>query len=299
MRPATASGLEIAHLRLLEVLLRTGSTVRAARELGLSQSAVSHALARLRELLDDPLFVRVGRKLAPTERALALRGPLADALAAVGRVLERPEAIAPATLRASFRVFAADYSELAVLPRLLAALAVEAPEVDLVTIAVEDVLEDRLQRGEADLALGGFFEERGGLLLRPLFRDPFVVVTAASRAPAPMTLERYLAARHVRIAPRGVPGGLVDARLAALGHTRRVVLRTPCFQTALAIAARTELWATLPRSLALEYGRHVPLGVFAPPFALQDVRFAMLFPASRREDLAHTWLRERIASLFA
>jgi DNA-binding transcriptional LysR family regulator len=292
-------GVELSHLRVLDVLLRTGSTVRAARELGLTQSAVSHALRRLRDVLGDPLFVRVGRKLAPTERVLALRAPLAEALAAVGRVFVRAGSFEPRSLRASFRILAADYAELVALPGLLAALAVEAPEVDVVTMSVGDALEDLMQRGEADLALGGFFEERGGLLLRPLFRDPFVVVTAAAGAPARLSLDRYLAARHVLVAPRGLPGGVVDTCLAALGHTRRVVLRTASFQTALAVAARTDLLVTVPRSVAVEFARFSPLSSFPPPIELPEIRFGMLYSASRRDDLAHRWLRERIAALLA
>lgn len=298
MNPIHSSGVELGHLRVLDVLLRTGSTVRAAREIGLTQSAISHALRRLRDALGDPLFVRVGRKLAPTERALALRAPLAEALAAVGRVFVQAGTFDPRTLRASFRIVAADYAELVALPRLLAALADEAPYVDLVTLTAGDALEDTLQRGEADLALGGAFEERAGLLLRPLLRDPFVVAAAAEAAPTRLSLRRYLAARHVLVAPRGLPGGIVDAQLATLGHTRRVVLRTPCFQTALAVAARTDLLVTAPRSLALEYARHAPLAVYPPPIDPPEIRFGMLFPASRRDDLAHRWLRERIAAFF-
>lgn len=291
------SEVELSQLRVLDVMLRTGSTVRAARELGLTQSAVSHALRRLRDLLGDPLFVRVGRKLAPTERVLALRAPLAEALAAVGRVFLRVGSFEPRTLRTSFRILASDYAELVALPGLLAALAAEAPDVDLVVTAVGDALEDMLQRGEADLALGGFFEERAGLLLRPLFRDPFVVATAAAGAPARLPLDRYLAARHALVAPRGRPGGVVDARLAALGLSRRVVLRTSCFQTALAVAARTDLLVTAPRSLVAEFGRHTPLATFPPPLELPELRFGMLFPASRRDDLAHRWLRDRVVAL--
>ncbi|WAS91100.1 LysR family transcriptional regulator [Nannocystis punicea] len=293
------SGIDLGHLRVLDVLLRTHSTVRAARELGLTQSAVSHALRRLREALGDPLFVRVGRKLAPTERVLALRGPLAEALAAVGRVFQAGEAFTPATLKAGFRIIAADYAEMVVLPRLLAALASEAPGVDLVTMVVGDAVEDVVQRGEADLAIGASFAERGGLMLRPLFRDPFVVAIAAEHAPGRLTLERYLAARHVLVAPRALPGGVVDNRLASLGRTRRVVLRTPCFQTALAIAARTDLLVTAPRSLVVEYARHAPLVMFPPPLELPEVRFGALFSASRQDDVAHKWLRERVAALFA
>jgi DNA-binding transcriptional LysR family regulator len=297
MNAAHASGIELSHLRVLDLLLKTGSTVQAARALGLTQSAVSHALRRLREGLEDPLFVRVGRGLAPTERALGLRAQLAEALAAVERVFDRSEGFDPGSLRATFRIGGADYAELLVLPRLLPLLATAAPGVDVTVIAAGDAVEARLQRAELDLALGGYFEERAGLMLRPLLRDPFVVVCAPQHAPQELTLERYLAGRHVLVTPRGLPGGMVDERLAQLGLSRRVVARTPTFQTALALAARTELLATIPRSLAREFSRTTALTLLPPPLELPEVRFAALFAASRQGDRAHRWLRELIAGV--
>jgi len=296
---AHVSGIELSHLRVLDLLLKTGSTVQAARALGLTQSAVSHALRRLREALEDPLFVRVGRGLAPTERALGLRPQIEEALVAVARVFDRAEDFDPERLRATFRIGGADYAELLVLPRLLPLLAAAAPGVDVTVIAAGDAVESRLQAGELDLALGGFFEERAGLVLRALLREPFVVVCAADQAPAEMTLARYLAGRHVLVTPRGLPGGIVDERLALCGLSRRVVARTPSFQTALALAARTDLLATVPRSLAREYARTTALSLMPPPLALPELRFAALFSASRQGDRAHRWLRELIEGVVA
>lgn len=292
------SSIDLNQLRVLDALLRTSSTVRAARELGLTQSAISHALRRLRDVFDDPLFVRVGRQLVPTERALELRVPLEEARAALDRVFRSREVFDPASLRATFRLVAADYAELVVLPALLRALADEAPGVELSSVMLGDSLEDALQRGDVDLAIGARFQERAGLVHRALRRDPLVCVVRRDgpHGERRMTLNRYLAARHVLVSPRGLPGGIVDDRLAALGHERRVVLRTPSFQTALAVVATTDLVTTVPRSLAAAYP---PSGLVtkAPPIELPEVRFGLLFSASRRQDSSHRWLRERIASL--
>jgi DNA-binding transcriptional LysR family regulator len=291
--------LDVALLRVLDALLRTESTVRAARALHVTQSAVSHALRRLRDVLGDPLFVVVGRKLVATERARALGPAVAEALAAVDRVLATGDAFDPRALRATFRIVAADNSELIVLPRLLDTLAVEAPGVDLLTLTVGDALEDVLEQGDADLAIAARFRERAGLLHRALFDDVFVCALRADAGIARMTLRRFVAARHVLVSPRGLPGGFVDDHLAARGESRRVVLRTPSFQTALALAARTDLVVTLPRRVAEEYARTTPLLLLAPPIELPALRVGLLFPASRRADVAHRWLRERIATLFA
>lgn len=290
--------LELDQLRVLAALLRSASTVRAARELGITQSAVSHSLKRLREALGDPLFVRVGRALAPTERALSLRVPVDEALAAIARVSARPGAFDPAHARGTLRIVAGDYAELVVLAPLLAALAREAPGLDLVTVAAGDRLEDVLQHGEADFALGAFFRERAGLVLRTLFQDELAVGVAAADAPRRMTLRRYLAARHVIASPRGLPGGIVDERLTQMGLSRRIVLRTPTFQTALAMAARSGLVVTAPRRLLAAYAEHAPLKVLRVPLELAPLRFALVFPASRRHEPLHRWVRERVASLF-
>ncbi|MBX3248236.1 MAG: LysR family transcriptional regulator [Myxococcales bacterium] len=290
--------MDLNQLRVLDALLRTSSTVRAARELGLTQSAISHALRRLRDVFEDPLFVRVGRRLVPTERALALRVPLEEARAALERVFRPQEAFDPATLRTTFRLVAADYAELVVLPGLMRALGAEAPGVELSVVMLGDELEDALQRGDADLAIGGRFRERAGLVYRALRRDPLVCVVRRDglHDGRRMTLRRYLAARHVLVSPRGLPGGIVDDRLAALGHERHVVLRTPSFQTALAVVSVSDLVTTVPRSLVESYPP-AGLATLAAPIDLPEIRFGLLFSASRREDSSHRWLRQRIVSL--
>lgn len=285
------------QLRVLDALLRTESTVQAARELGLSQSAVSHALRKLRETFDDPLFVKVGRRLAATERARELRVPLDEALAAVERVFTPRAALDPRTLRTAFRIGAADYGELVVLPRLVEALSEEAPGVDVLSVNLGDATEAALQRGEVDLVIGTRFRERAGLLFRLLRRDELVCVERASRTKRRMTLARYLAARHVLVSPRGLPGGIVDEALTAKGSARRVALTTPCFQTALAIVARTSLVTTVPRGIAEVYAAEHDVAIHAVPLELPRLSFGLLYAESRRDDATHRWLRERIVEL--
>ncbi|MCB9598942.1 MAG: LysR family transcriptional regulator [Sandaracinus sp.] len=292
MTPGAWPDVDLDLLRVLDVLLRTESTVLAARELGLTQSAVSHALRRLREAFGDPLLVRVGRRFVPTERARELAPALAEARLAVTRVLAPRETFDPAKLRTTFRMALADYAESVILPGLLTTLATDAPEVDLVTTLSGDALEEDLQHGRVDLACGGFFQERAGLVLRTLFRDPLVCVRRPTKGR--LTLARYLAARHVLVSPRGRPGGIVDDHLAAANQTRRVVLRTPTFQTAITLAARTDLLVTIPESLARLHAEHAPLTVEPLPFELPPLRFAMAYAASRKDDVSHRWLRERV-----
>ena len=299
MNSVHSSSIDVTMLRTLDTLLRTESTVVAARELGITQSAVSHALRRLREALGHPLFVVVGRKLVATDRARALAPRVTEALAALERVLTETAAFEPAALSTTFRIVAPDSVELVLLPRLLEALATEAPGVELTTLLTGDTLEDVIQRGEADLALGARFRERAGLVHRALYDDTFACVMRSDHPIRRLTLRAYCDARHVLVSPRGLPGGVVDDRLAEDGRSRRVVLRTPSFQTALALVARTDLLVTLPRSVADAYATTTPLRIVPAPLPLPALRFGMVFAASRRDDPAHRWLRERIAGVLS
>ncbi len=295
---STIHSYDFAQLRVLEALLRTKSTVRAARELGLTQSAVSHALRKLRATFDDPLFVRVGRGLVPTERARALRGPLEDARAAVERVFSPSASLETQSLRRTFRVATTDYAEALVLPPLLEALTAEAPGVSLDCVRRGDATEETLQTGEIDLAIVAHFRAAGGLVHRALARDRLVAVSREAGPERRLTLARFVAARHVLVAPRGLPGGIVETALAALGKQRTVVLRTASFNTALSVVAATELVAALPERLARAALPRLPLRIQTLPVAVPPLRLGLLFGAARRDDAAHRWLRERIAALF-
>ncbi len=180
---------------------------------------------------------------------------------------------------------------------LLAALAEEASDVEVVTLFVGDRLEEALERGEADLAIGASFRERAGLVHRAILEDRFVCAASSTSPIRRLTLPRYLAARHVLVSPRGLPGGIVDDRLAAQGSSRRVVAQTPSFQTALALVARSDLLVTLPRSAARAFDRLSPLRLLAPPLALPRLRLSLAFAASLRNDPEHRWFRERIAAV--
>lgn len=285
--------LDLNLLVVLELLLRHRSTVLAARELGRTQSAVSHALRRLRDHLGDPLLVRVGNQLQPTPRAEALQAPLAQALDALGAVLD-PHELRPETLRTTVRIMLADYMEAIALPPLLALLADEAPGVDVTCLYPGDALEPLLQSGEADFALGAQFRERAGLLLRPLYEDRMVCVLRTGHPVRRMTMKRFLEARHVLVTPRGNPGGIVDDRLAEEGLERRVALRTPSFHTALRVVANSDMVTTLPERFARGAVESHGLRVLSAPVELAALRIGMLFSASRRDDPALRWIRDAV-----
>lgn len=288
--------LDLNLLVVLDALLAEHSATRAAVRLGLTQSAVSHALARLRDTLDDPLLVRGGGGLVPTPRADALRQPLRRLLDELTGLL-RPPAFEPATATGTVTVAAADYATSVVVPALAARLATEAPGLDLRLRPPPADGPRALADGEIDLALDVPVPDADGLHARPVLEDGFVAVLRAGH-PAlaeTWTVESFAALRHVLIAPRGTPGGPVDQGLAERGLQRRLVVTVPHFLAAPHVVARTDAVLTLPTRVAALVVR--PLGLVTRPLPFDLGRFTLhaVWHERRHADPAHRWLREAVA----
>ncbi len=289
--------IELARLDLnllvtLAVMLDEKSLTRAGQRLGRTPSAMSHALARLREAFGDPLFVRVGHVLEPTAGAQALRAPLEAVLAGASALLRR-EPVAPARLRRTFRVVASDYLQRLVLPTWVARLRAEAPAVDLQLLSVPTDLSDHLAAGAADLALGVSLSAPEGLHARSLGTDRFVCVARAGSGAGATDPAAFAALPHLLVSPSGWPGGPVDRALGELGLGRRVVVTVPTFAAALDLVANTDLVATLPERLVrlLPPSQLEALSVTPPPVPLAPFRLLALWHARADADPAHRWLR--------
>ncbi len=290
--PLLAS-VDLNLLVVLDELFRCGSTVKAAQRLGKTQSAVSHALKRLRELLGDPLFIRAGSALVPTAVALSLREPLRAILGSTEAMLFGKDSFDPASLARVFTLGAADFAEVIVLPRLLALLRERAPLVDLATRFAGDDVDRAIQAGEVDLALGAGFRPLSGLMVQPLYEERFVCVVRRDhpRVGEQLTLPQFVAEEHALASPRGQAGSYVDAELERLGHRRRVILRTTHFTSALLLAAQTDVIVTAPSRLARAIAAFAPVRLVTPPLDLPTFRFGCLYSAARQKDPAHAWLR--------
>jgi DNA-binding transcriptional LysR family regulator len=290
---------DLNQLRVLDALLTERSVTAAARRLNLSQPAVSHALARLRLRFEDPLLVRTGRGMALTSRAEALAPGLRAALARLDAVLsDRPD-WDPATARRTFSIATADYGELAVLPALLPRLAALAPNVDL--WVQRPTFPEATQVDDVDLVLtvprGD--EAPAGVRSRALLRERFVVVMHRDHPlAAGMTVEQYAAARHAFIAPRGSPGGVVDAALARRGLTRHVALTVPHFLVIPHIIARTDLIVTLAERVAGAFA-HLPIVAVPPPLDLPGFTIMMTWREAVDADPGHAWLRRLLVEVCA
>ena len=298
------SGIDLNLLLALDALLAERHVTRAAARLGLSQSAASHALARLRDLLDDPLLVRGPRgAMLPTPRALVLTPLVERALVEVAAVLRPPEVFDPRTSRRTLRIGAGDYAELVLLPALFARMAEQAPGIDLFVRTVPDDIPAGLAAGDVDLALAPIRPQdtSAACYQRLLFDETFVCAVRRGH-PATrqrLTLDRFCAMDHLLIAPRGTPGGYVDDALTARGRTRRVALAVPHFLIVPHVIARTDLIVTLASRIAAAFAESHGLATLRPPVDVPGFAIHMIWHERAHGDAAQRWLRDQLAAVAA
>ncbi|MGK5027469.1 LysR family transcriptional regulator [Janthinobacterium sp. RB2R34] len=290
--------VDLNLLVVLEALLDERHLSRAAVRLHMSQPAVSHALARLRHLLGDPLLLRGKGGFQPTARALALARPLAEALQNVRSVLGGAVFDAASTQRV-FRLAMSDYGAAQVLPALLHRLRTEAPGIDLaISYASRPAMLAALQDGEIDLALGVFAQLPHQLHSDILFEENFIcAMDPASLAPGEtLNLDTYLARPHVLVASNdGGMAGEVDAALAKLGKTRRIAVRLPHWTVAPALLKGTDLVLTVAqRAVPSRAGNDLILQ--APPFVIAPFAFELVRHQRTEGDAGIAWLRAAIAA---
>jgi DNA-binding transcriptional LysR family regulator len=276
----------------LDVLLTEGSVARAARRLRLSPSAMSRALARLRETTGDPLLVRAGRGLVPTPRALELRER-------VGRIVQDAEAVLrPANkldLARLVRTFTLRTSEGFVEtfgPGLIARVSEEAPGVRLCFLLKPDRDSGPLRDASVDLETGVVGKTTGPeVRAQGLFRDRFIGVVRAghSLSEGEVTPARYAAERHILVSRRGLDRGSVDEALEQSGLEREVAAVVGGFSMALALARTSDLISTVPErhTEALRAGMHS----FPLPVAVPEIMVSLLWHPRLDADPAHRWVR--------
>jgi len=277
----------------LDVLLAEGNVARAARRLNLSPSAMSRALARLRETTGDPLLVRAGRGLVATPRALALReqvSQLVEDAEAVLRPAETPDLgqlVRTFTVRAR-EGFVANFGA-----QLVARVASEAPGVRLRFLPKLDRESTSLRDGTVDLETGVVGSAMGPeVRVQALFRDRFIGVVRAGHALSrrKVTAARYAAARHVHVSRRGLATSPMDDALASLGLVRDVATIVGEFATAVALARTADLVATVPE-------RHTGtlrdgMVSFPLPVAMPEITVSLIWHPRSQADPVHRWLRE-------
>jgi len=291
------SAVNLNLLPVLDALLAEGSVSRAGARLGLSQPAVSNALAQLREILGDPLLVRKGTGMAPTERALALAGPLRAALLALQQGLEPPAAFDPATADRNFTILTNDFVAFALLPPLLARLQREAPRVRLQVRAwQEHGVPPDLARGDADLVLGFGRGLAPGHQAARLFDDRFVFIARKGHplVKGKITLATYTKLSHIIVSQVPNARGVVDDALDQKGLTRNVALRLSHFLLVPPVVAATDHVAAISELVARPMSRQLPLQLLRMPIDAGGATVHAVWHERTGASAAHAWLRRTI-----
>lgn len=276
----------------LEAVLTEGSVARAARRLRLSPSAMSRALARLRETTGDPLLVRAGRGLVPTPRAIELRERVSQLVAYGAAVLRPAEKVNLGQLTRTFTLRSSEGFVESFGPELIARIESEAPGVRLCFVQKPDKDSAALRDGLVDLETGVVGNAMGPeVRTQSLFRDRFIGVVRAEHplSRGEITAARYAAGRHVMVSRRGLDRGLVDEALTLLGLQRKVITIVGGFATALALARVSELIASVPER---HTGRlRASMHSFPLPVTVPELTVSMFWHPRQDADPAHRWLR--------
>ena len=279
-------------LLTLDAVLTEGSVARAARRLHLSPSAMSRALARLRETTGDPLLVRAGRGLVPTPRAIELRQRVSALVQEVEAVLRPSETLDLRTLDRTFVIRARDGFVENFGPALIARVAREAPAVRLCFVEKPNKESTALREGAVDLETGVIGTGTGPeIRAQALFTDRFIGVVRPGHplAAGDPAASLYAAASHIAVSRRGRERGPVDAAMAAHGVERRIATIVGTFSAAIALVRTTDLVATVPEQQTgnLRDGLHS----FTLPLPVPSLTVALLWHPRQDADPAHRWLR--------
>lgn len=302
MNTAHTESLDLNLLAVLDAMYREGSVTKAGVSLGFSQSAMSHALNRLRAFFDDQLFVKSANAMVPTPKAEAMRGAVVDVMGTVRQQILAGARFEPRLAKRVFTLCMTDMGELVFLPPLLERFKNEAPHCSIRTVQVPiEQIEQLLASGEADLALGSIRSAPEGLFQQKLFLHSFVtIVSTRNRSVGPtLTVEQFEAMPHVVVSLTGHSNEGYDQVLTEQGVRRKVAVMTPHFlMVPLLMDRHPELIATVPLELANVFARLGTIRMFDPPMALPQFALNQHWHPRFHRDPAIIWLREMVKKTF-
>ncbi|GGH48502.1 LysR family transcriptional regulator [Comamonas phosphati] len=294
--------IDLHLIRVLHTVLTERSVSRAALRLGMHQPAVSAALRRLRELAGDPLLVRSGAQMQPTEVGQRMVLPAADILRAAEGLFSDARHFDPRTSTRTFRIAASDYLDPQFLPRLVAAIKLEAPNcpVDILPLSAEAHYEGQLAQGEVDVVIGNWPQPPQGLHMARLFEDE-VVCLVSPKHPAVRRgwdVPQWLEAEHIAPTP-AYPGarGVIDEQLAGMGLQRQVTVRCAHFSLIPDMVASSLLVLTSGRLFCDRFCARLPLVILPSPVEFPPLVYYQLWHARSHAGAATRWLREMVRNV--
>jgi DNA-binding transcriptional LysR family regulator len=301
MKPRTERlrQLDADLIMALHALLEERNVTQAAKRLGITQSAMSARLARLRTVFDDRLFVTTthGRGVVPTARAMGMRESVSSAIAALEALVDQNDEFDPRSSARTFTIAMHDNPAGILAPTLLSHCRALAPEVKIAIVLPGSYkLDSALESGELDVLIAAQATAHADWMGRVIFKDRLVTAQRKDhpRGAAALDLDAYCALSHLVVSTEGGGfTGIVDELLAARGRERRVLASVQSYALAPLIVAGSDLVCTLPKTLL---SRFVPaVELFEPPFEPGEYELSLFWHARRQEDPAHAWLRNQIS----
>ncbi|TXH45981.1 MAG: LysR family transcriptional regulator [Burkholderiaceae bacterium] len=289
--------LDLNLLLVFDAVYQEQSISKAAVRLALSQPTVSNALARLRERLGDPLFERTAHGMAPTPRAKTLAEPIRQALLVLERGLRGHEDFDFANSQREFVVAVEDYGETVVLPRFVDWLASVAPGIRIrIRPEPSGQLRGELREGTVDLALDYFALTEPGFHSKCVLTETLLTLSRRGHPEIGerLTLEDYLALRHVVLTPRASTMPMIDLALSKRGLQRRIAVTVPHFLSMPVMVQSSTMLCTLPRRMALLYADFFRLQSHAVPLRIPQFPVYLLWHESAGGDAGHQWFRTHL-----
>ncbi|WPB55713.1 LysR family transcriptional regulator [Xylophilus sp. GOD-11R] len=294
--------IDLHLIRVLHTVLMERSVSRAAVRLGMHQPAVSASLKRLRDLADDPLLVRSGTGMAPTDAGLRMVEPAARILQAAEMLFSDARGFDPQTAALTFRIAASDYLDPFFLPQLMAMLKQQAPlcRVEIFPLSADAHYHGHLAQGDIDVVVGNWSRPPDDLHMGRLFGDDVVCLVARDHPAVRRGWDEaaWLQAEHIAPTPMH-PGarGIIDEHLQSIGLQRNIAARCAHFSLVPEMVARSLLVLTTGRQFCQRYLKHLPLEVLEPPVAFPRLLYYQLWHARTHTSASAAWLRERIRTV--
>ena len=291
--------IDLNLLVVLDALIAERSVQQAGKRLGLSQSATSHALDRLRKLLGDQLLIRTASGMEPTPRALSLAGPLRAALQDIEGALA-PDTFDPVAAEGGFTIAVETYGTIVVLPQLVE-IRKEAPgiEITICSSSADEILAG-IDRGTFDLGIGSFRHLPDRFMTCHLLSDNHVCVMRAGHPEEEvLSLEKYLAADHLLLSMSSSRSDEVDEALASRDLARRIVMRVPHALAAVIALLRSNMLASVTRGAARIFAEIAPLVCVQLPFSVPAAEFRLVWNRRLHHSPGHIWLRRKVVAIAA
>ena len=300
MHAMNINRLDLNLFVVLDAIYTEGSITRAAKTLNLTQPALSHALGRLREVFNDPLFTRQGHRMMPSPLTRSLIGPVRQSLQTLTASVLKARQFEPAATQRVFNISFRDVLEAKLLPQLASRVQKVAPMVQIVSVRTGRAdLESELAGGSLDFAIDVLQPFSESVRRQRLFSDTHVVVAREGHPHVKdrLDLDTYLAQGHILVSSRRTGMGIEDLELSRVGLHRRIAMRCQQFFAACQVVTLTDLLLTMPEQYAYSANQNLPNKIFPLPIEISPLDMYLYWHENVDVDPANIWFRELLVSI--